>query len=259
MRLLDLLPDYILERAVGPLAAYQLGRTLRLYGSDRTTADLEPRRVSEWLESLEKRYAKRTVAGHRGNLLAIWRWAAGRGLATMPAGVRRCPRPRPRPVAWTAAEFRRLLEASSRMPDPAFWRLTLSVAYSTGLRRSDLWRLGQDVRPDGTIWLEQHKTGEPHVCRVPVEVAQEWLASSSKRPLCPGDKRRFYDSFAWLCRMAGVRRGALQMCRRTGATACEIRQAGSASKYLGHRTPGMAAYYVDRSQLPGEPIMPPEV
>jgi len=146
--LLDLLPEYVLERAVGPLAAYQLGRTLRLFGGDRTTADLEPRLVSEWLESLEVRYAKRTVAGHRGNLLAVWRWAAGRGLAALPVGVRRCPRPRPRPVAWTADEFRALLAAAEKMPDPGFWRLTLQVAYSTGLRRSDLWRLGSDVRPD---------------------------------------------------------------------------------------------------------------
>ena len=96
MNLLDLLPEYVLERAVGPLAAYQLGRTLRLFGECRTTLDLDPRRVSEWLESLEAKYAKRTVAGHRSNLLAVWRWAAGRGLATLPAGVRRCPRPRPR-------------------------------------------------------------------------------------------------------------------------------------------------------------------
>jgi hypothetical protein len=63
------------------------------------------------------------------------------------------------------------------------------------LRRSDLWRIGQDVRPDGTIWLEQHKTGEPHVCRIPPEVAAAWMASGEKTPLCPKDRRRFYDSF----------------------------------------------------------------
>jgi len=259
VRLLDLLPDYVLERAISPAAAYQLGRTLRLYGSERTIEDLEPRRVSAWLESLEATYAKRTVAGHRSNLLAVWRWLAARGLSTMPVGVRRCPRPRPRPVAWTADEFRALLSAADRMPDPGFWRLTLEVAYSTGLRRSDLWRLDGDIRPDGTIWLEQHKTGHPHVCRVPQAVAAEWLACAKRRPLFPEDTRRFYDEFRWLCRMAGVRHGALQMCRRTGATQCEICQAGSATRFLGHQTAGMAAYYVDRSQLPGEPVAPPEL
>jgi integrase len=257
MRLLDLLAEYVLERAISPGASYQLRRSITLFGADRTTDDLQPHPVSEWLLSLENTHAPRTRAGHRGNLLAVWRFAAERGLAALPTGVRRCPKPRPCPRAWTLEDMRRLLAACDHMPDPAWWRLVIEVAFSSGLRRSDLWRL-EKIAPDGTIWQSQHKTGYPHVARVPQRAAEEFARRNEKAPLCPSDTRGFYAAFKSLCQLAGVRPGALQMLRRTGATACEIRQAGSASRYLGHRTPGMSAYYVDRSQLPAEGIMPPE-
>lgn len=258
-KLLDLLQDYVLERAISPGAAYQLRRTLTLFGPNRTIADLQPRTVSDWLLSLEATHARRTVAGHRGNLLAVWRWAAGRGLVSMPVGVRKCPRPKPRPVAWTADEFRRLLGACDRMPDPAWWRLVLETAYSTGLRRSDLWRVERDYLRDETLWLTQHKTGEPHACHVSHRAAEAILASDERFPLRPRDERRFYYEFSWLRRLANVRPGALQMVRRTGATQCEIRQAGSASRFLGHKTATMWQAYVDRSQLPNAPLSPPDI
>lgn len=257
-RLLDLLPVYSLERAISHGAQYQIGHSLELYGSDRTTADLQARPVSEWLQALETTHAKRTVAGHRANLLALWRWAAERGLATLPVGVRRCPRPRPRPIAWTADEFRRLIVACDRMPNPAYWSCLVRTAYETGLRRSDLWRLEKDaVSPDGIVWIGQHKTGYPHVCRLQPATAAAFALLPGNRPLMPKSPRRFYDAFSWLCRMAGVRPGALQMLRRTGATQCEIRQPGSAGRFLGHSTATMWQAYVDRSQLPDAPISPP--
>jgi len=260
MRLLDLLPQYALERAISDGATYQINRTIRLFGADATVQDLDCQRVSQWLASLESCYAKRTVAGHRSNLLAVWRWAGEKHLCAPPNGIRKCPKPRPRPVAWTADEFRRLVAACERMPDPIYWRCLIRVAYDTGLRRSDLWRLQKtDVRADGTVWLSQHKTDWPHVARMSTATLADFQKLAGDAPLRPRDPRRFYDSFMWLCRLADVRPGALQMCRRTGATQIEIARPGSASRFLGHRTGTMWLHYVDRSQLPDAPIMPPEL
>lgn len=256
MQILDLIPDYVLERAIGREAEYQLRHSCELYGPDKTLADLAPRPVSEWLASLEKTYSKRTVAGHRGNLLSVWRFAAQRGLVEMPQNVRRCPKPRPRPVAWTAEEFGRLLQAAERMPDPAYWRLVLQVAYSSGFRRSDLWRITAEDLHGDRIWRTQNKTGQPHVAQIPREAADR-IHGAEGYPLRPADPRRFYSEFRVLCAMAGVRHGALQQCRRTGATQCEIAAPGSATRYLGHLTPTMREAYVDRSQLPTEPVSPP--
>jgi integrase len=256
VRILDLIDDYVLERNISDGAAYQIRHSVTLYGPERTIADLAARPVSEWLVSLEKRYSQRTVAGHRGNLLSIWRWCAGRGLCSLPAGVRRCPRPKPRPVAWTQEEFGRLLAAAEKMPNPGYWRLVLEVAYSSGFRRSDLWRITAEDLHGRRIWRSQHKTGCPHVAQVPQDAADA-IRGANGCPLKPSDPRRFYAEFRVLCSLAGVRHGALQMCRRTGATQCEIASPGSATRYLGHLTPTMREAYVDRSQLPLEPVSPP--
>ena len=258
MTLNEMCTQYSLLRAHSRGSAYLLRWSAGLFstwlGHEARAGDLTDRSVSEWLASLT--CAPSTRAEHRTHLLTVWRWAARRGYCSPPVEVRRERPPEPQPTAWTPDEVARLLAACDQMPDPAWWRLVIQTAICSGLRRSDLWRLeSDDMRPDGTIWLEQHKTGWPHVSKVPAEAAKEFCRREGK-PLCPIDRRRFYDDFRLLCHLAGVRHGALQMCRRSGATACEIQQPGSASRFLGHLTPGMQAHYVDRSQLGQEPIMP---
>lgn len=255
----ELLPQYVLERAISNDAAYQLRHTLDLYGHSRTLADLQDDLASLWLASLAGRYSRRTIAGHRANLLAFWRWAAGRNLIPPPRNVRRCPRPRPRPIAWTRDEMHSLLRAAVAMPNPDYWECVLLMGYETGLRRTDLLNLAKaDVR-DRTIWIEQHKTGWPHACQLSPHTADLFLRLPGDRPLKPRDLRRFYESFAALCRLANVRPGAVQQLRRTGATQVEIATPGAASRFLGHRSADMWKHYVDSGQLARCAVAPPRL
>ena len=59
--------------------------------------------------------------------------------------------------------------------------------------------------------------------------------------------RGFYDVMESLCRLAGVRRGALQQLRRTGATWIAVEGGVEAARdALGHATGDMWRAYVDR-------------
>jgi integrase len=54
--------------------------------------------------------------------------------------------------------------------------------------------------------------------------------------------------------------GTCKWMRRTGATWVEATQPGSASRFLGHRSPELAMkHYVDRTLLPNSCPMPPPI
>jgi CheY-like chemotaxis protein len=116
MTLIDLIQLYGTLRRTSDGYLYQLRRSAALYGQhlnrQASTEDLEDEPVSAWLRDLERTHAQRTAAGHRGNLLVIWRFAARRKLCHPPGEVRRVPRPQPMPEAWTVAEVEALVAAA---------------------------------------------------------------------------------------------------------------------------------------------------
>ena len=271
--LADLFADYQLARRMRQGSIYQIGRTIALFeqflGRDGKSGDLNAESVNRWLEQLERRYSQRTVAGHRVNLLSIWRDAADRGICHGPARVRKVPRPAPMPVAWTLDELSRLMRVAESfqgtLPSGAskalYFSTLLAAAYDTGLRRSDLWSLRRDqILPNGTIAIVQRKTATPHFPSLRPETLAKLQRLPGDTPLkWHGDERRFYDEWRSMLVIADVREGALQRVRRTGATAVMLatRNPEHVRLYLGHSTHQMQRHYVDQSLLGGHGILPP--
>lgn len=276
MQLLSALEQYALARSLSRGAEYQMRRSVILYSLYRrrttTVDDLEPEAVSRWLQHLQETHSQRTVAGHRANVLALWRDLANRELVAPPNRVRRVSRPDPCPVAWTLDELESVLRQCEQLRGtfrsrPAsrsvYCRTLVLSAYDTGLRRSDLWRLRREqIRPDGSIVLRQQKTGRTHCPRLRDCALEGIHELPGDVPLqCPYSSAS--DWYRWwksaVIGPAGVRPGALQQIRRTGATHLAVSHPEAVQRYLGHRTPQMSRHYVDESLSDPQQYLPPRV
>lgn len=216
----------------------------------------------------EKRWASRTIHGKRADVLAILRYAAIKLLRPEPGVVRPVNVPRHIPRAWSRDDFEKVLAACNTLagylpnglPARLYFRACYEVAFYTGLRRGDLWRLNilTDVSADGTIATVQGKTMEGHVTAIPPETRKNLLIMyyrlkrdgevHAELPLrWPANPRAIYDWTHKICKASGVdESGAFQRIRRTGATDLHKHHPGKAKYYLGHRTDGLAERnYID--------------
>lgn len=273
---------YTLHRALGTKSAYVLGRTVNLFdaflGRQSTIADLCEDTASKWIAWLETvyapstksgRYSARTRAGLRGNLICLWRYLAEEKEIPWPGRIRRAPKPEPQPIAWTLDELRKLrvaalaatgVIANSGASRSLYLVTLLDTAYESGLRRGDLWRLGQsNFMEHGIIVLRQNKTGSPHEPQINPDTLRRIRSLPGAYPLkWPGDEKCFYECWRiWMIRPSGVRPGVLQQLRRTGATQLESIRPHETQRYLGHKTPDMKKHYIDRSQAYGPAPLPP--
>jgi integrase len=265
MTLSDVIDLYGTVRRCSAGYLYQLSRSAGLYGQyiERvaTVEDLADVSVSRWLIWLERTHAQRTVAGHRANLLILWRFAARRQWCEWPVEVRRVPRPTPMPEAWTVEEVGRLVTATAQLPGPAgrWFRALILVGYESGLRRGDLFAVQRSqIQPDGIV-IRQHKTGQPHLAPLRPETVELVLSLPGDTPLsCPWGPKWYGVLWARLRRLAGVPDGCCQRLRRTGATWIAASEGmDAASRWLGHQTPGMVRHYVDLRFVAPRPSWPP--
>lgn len=266
--------QYLLARNLAANSAYQFRHSIDLFGrflgQQATLADLEPHTVSHWLAHLEADHSPRSVAGHRTNIMAFWRWLAERGDVQAPRQVRRVRKPDPCPVAWTLDELRQLLRAAEtfqhQMPDGSsssvYFSALVRTAYESGLRRSDLFLLRHEqIRHGGAIQMVQHKTGHTHQPRL-TSKTMDLIAQIARNPplAWPSTNgRHFYTVWKRLVRVAGIRKGALQQIRRSGATHLYKDHPEDVQRYLGHRTPTMQRHYVDLSLAAPQQNLPPEL
>jgi len=266
---------YSLYRSLAATTEYQLGRTVRLFGEwlgrPAKLLDLEDDQVSRWLQHLELTYAQRTVLSHRTNLLMVWRDCFRAGLVEGPRRVRRVRKPDPCPTAWTIPELRAVLRRCRALvgyfpdgtPRALYCESLVCAVYDSGLRRSDIWRIRRSqITPTGAVVLRQHKTGHSHY----PQLRPRTLALVLRLERDPVLKCPFANESNWyvwwrdnVTAIAGVRHGAMQQLRRTGATQLDIEHPEAVSDYLGHRTPDMRKYYVDRSISTRNRQMPPDV
>lgn len=266
--------QYALSRALAQCSIYQLSHSISLLGKylnhEPTVHDLTPETVNNWLASLEQTLAIRTIAGHRVNILGLWRYLAEEGVVPAPRQVRLVKKPDPCPVAWTIEELRELIAQAQRQsglmcdgtPWSIYWEATIRTAYDTGLRKSDLWRLTLDqIRPDGSIAMVQHKTRRSHEPRVTQRTLELLRQVKHSPPLAWPDRnpRQWYNDWGLLVAAARIRPGALQQIRRTGATHLYKEHPEDVQRYLGHRTPTMQRHYVDLSLAAPQANMPPEL
>lgn len=223
--------------------------------------ELTPERIDGYLTDALHHLAPSTVYNHRRMLGRLLRFAADEKLvdASIVRPLRRVKRLPPCPVAWSHAEIRRLVAVASKLtggqkcPHATLLRAWLLVAYSTGLRTDNLLRIRHDQVRGQRLLVRQVKTGEPLVCHLDRN-AIEAIASLPRRgPRIFGDlicRDKLFAQMRRLCRHAQLQ-GSTKFLRRSGATYAEV--AGkNTSGHLGHKTPGMKVYYVDRLLLAEE-------
>lgn len=275
MQLTNLLQQYVLFRAVAGNSEYQLLHSIRAFGNhlghDAVLADLTDVSVSQFLQAAQVQFSQRSCANLRTNLLCLWRFASDHGLVAPPVRVRKVSRPEPCPIAWTLEELRRIVARTRNLrgvfPNgvsrPLYSEALTVFSYDSGLRRSDTWRVKREqIRPDGSIVLRQHKTHYPHNPRI----RQSTLELINRLPGDPPLRCPFKSTGDWyefwreeVIKPAGVRQGALQQIRRTGATWLALDHPEAVQRYLGHRSPTMAKHYVDESIARPQQFLPPEI
>ena len=152
----------------------------------------------------------------------------------------------------------------SGCPASLFFRAWILTGYYTGLRFGDQHHLRVDQLRGNRLHTIQHKTGQPLTKILPDEVV-DLLGQLAEK----GDGKTFFwwalkehwlrVHFRRLCKEAGLS-GTPKWLRRSGATACEAQSPGSASRFLGHRSPELALkHYVDASLLPNACPCPPKL
>jgi integrase len=269
----SLVESYISTHAAGKQYQQHLRRAVRrLAGVGISECrQLSSSSVTRFLESIQG--SSSTVAGYRRIVLSLWRHAVQRDLAVGPVEARPV-RVRIPPVrAWSAGQLTTLVNRAaseegffrrSRCPKSRYWLAFCLLGYETGIRLGDLHELRLDnFEEDYSLLVcSASKTGEPIIrplsdrCRDAVRD----LALVSRGGLLFSwalSRRHTKAGFTRLCRSCGLP-GSVRWLRRSGATACEAASPGSASRFLAHRSPGVAArHYVDWSKVSSQPVPPP--
>jgi len=279
VRIDELLRQYLLERDLEPASAKQFLTVLTrfdLHLKRRSEADdFKSEIVNAWLTAmLNEGLSRRTVRGYGGRLLTLWRWAFDVGhVQSPPSRVKKISVPDLIPVGFTRDELERLLaEAAkltgcfrrSKVSRPHFAVALLRVVWDSGLRAGDLRRLTRmDYAHDGLGVILQGKTGWPKTFRLSPSTMEAIEATyPPERTRIFGDAISRRRLFKWVKRIvdAAGMTGGTKKIRKGGASAVENAQPGGAMRYLGHRTPGLAArFYLDPRIVGGNPPGPPEL
>lgn len=157
---------YAVENAVSSCQTAHYFSTFRklrdCFGTDLKIADLSPSTVPTFVAFLHAAGLKPgAVRAQYKRLLAVWRFAHREGLTSVFPRDPRLKVPRQTPDAWTIDEFRKIVEAASRLDRPPiggvraskFWRAILLTAYYSALRRGSLLRLRPQDIDLTTGWL----------------------------------------------------------------------------------------------------------
>lgn len=224
-------------------------RLSKFIGSSDLAELFHEAKINEFLASLTD-LSPRTVRSYRSDLLALWNAAADEDLVEYPR-MRRIRRPKcPALIidCYTVDEARAIL-AQARMCHPYvmrngvnrrdYWPAVIQLAWDTGLRRGDVWAFRKSwIRPDRSARVVQRKTQKvvtvqlhestiEALDRIPFDQATRW-------PGCKGNDNRFCAQFKAMVVASGVNRGTFKWLRRSSGSYCEMLQAGSGSKQLGH-------------------------
>lgn len=268
--MLDVALKYCLEREVS--ADYR-GALLRVARSMQATGitplTIEDSEFNDWLTGLGR--SATTRSNYRRMGLTLWRYAVEVGMTHQRIGrVKKIKAPVPPPIAWSIDEVRHLLnlasdqrgEFSSGCPKRLFWRAWVLLGYETGIRFRDMHDLRGTALRGRRLTVLQHKTQQPIGKCVSDECAhaiEELIARSPDGTVFKWalSRRWVIMHFKSLTSAAGIA-GSTKWLRRSGATAVEAAHPGSAQRFLGHLSPGLAQkHYLDQSLLSDRVPSPP--
>lgn len=229
-------------------------------------SEMTPDLIDDYLTQALNHLAPSTVYNHRRMLGRLLTFAASERLvdASILRPLRRVKRLPPSPEAWSHADIRRLLAVAAdlrggvKVANSKLLRAWLLVAYSTGLRLSNLLEIRHDQIRGQRLLVRQAKSKEPHVCYLD-DLALEAIAQLPRLgPRIFGDlvcRDKILAKMRDLMRRSEMA-GSTKFLRRSGATYAVI--AGkSATRHLGHKTADMQKYYVDRLLVAEERLEEP--
>lgn len=215
-------------------------------------------------DGLTRRVSSATVNKDRRSLLCLWRHAADRELAGVPPKLPKAKEPRSLPHTFTVAQVTQLINATSRMSDPAFWRSLVLCLYDTGARISALLqcRIADVSFQNRTLLLaaEHAKTLTAQMLSISKETAAAIAAQTLRREpeelVWPWrcQHRRLFLQFRRLATLAGVplpKGKCFHSLRRTTATLIAVNPRLGleiASRQLGHSTTAVTRLYVGLDQ-----------
>ena len=226
---------------------------------------------NKWLATLPQ--TGTTRANYRRMGLTLWRHALDLEIARHPIGrVARVKARLATPRAWSLGELSTLIARARKLsfllkrkcPAALFFEAWIRCGFETGLRFSDLLSLRCNQLRDNRLYVCPNKTGVADG-KLLSDVLVELLTKLSVL----GDGRHFFRwalaerwlriHFRRLCKEAGLD-GTPKFLRRSGATYCERRQPGSAKRFLGHLSDGLALkHYVDPTLLTDSCPVPPPI
>jgi len=270
--MVELATSYCDEREVTPdyrQALLRVARSMRAAGIEPSVATESL--MNRWLAGLSQ--SQTTRSNYRRMGMTLIRYAIDRRECRQFIGrVVRVKSKISPPVAWSMAELSTLISAARKLrgelkkgcPESLFFEAWIRAGFETGLRFSDLLALRCSCLRGSRLYVVANKTGVP----IPkvlssrcVEILTELSVHSGGveffRPIL--SERWIRIRWARLCKAAGLT-GTPKWLRRSGATHCEIRQPGSAKKFLGHLSDGLAMkHYVDQTLLPDQCPAPPPI
>jgi integrase len=254
----DIAPLYLAGRHVTPQHRRSVTAAAQRAGK------LDVRKLNAHLLRRIEEVSGFTVKTERSICLTLWCWAYQQGLVEeAPRGVVKLKAKRKPTKAWTIEQVRRLLDACDRAGKRPMWsganprdflRCWVLLAYECGARMGDVFSFRADqIDGDALAWT-QSKTGDPLTRTLTpacLEAVHKMLAKSPDGRILgwacsPRQAMRRMQELLKSCGMEG----SSKWLRRSGATHCEMQQAGAGRLHLGHRSAGLfESNYCDWSQL----------
>lgn len=268
----EVVEDYLLTHSACPDYEKSLRRTARALAEHgvRESDQLSSSSVTKFFLAI--RGSTSTQAGYRRIALTLWRHAVRQGWARGPVEARPLRVRMPVVRAWSTDELTRLVNSVNSSPGTMrsgckkslFWRAFVLVGYESGLRLGDLLALRLDSFDCGfTLLITTTSKTNQAVYRTlspqcAAAVHDLFLASRDGTLFAWALSRRHIKAQFKACVSNAGLTGSVRWLRRTGATACEAQSPGSASRFLCHRSPGVAArHYVDWTKVTKQPTVPP--
>lgn len=253
----------------------QAARSFEWWAEESVYVDqLNTDMVNQWVAFLcSTGMGRATVRNRRTHLLAMWRQAHNSGLTvTFPVDIRPVKVRHRAPEAWTHAQVAKLLIAAANMEGiyrriqrekAAAWDLMIRVAWDTGLRQGDVFKLRRDhINDIGLVVVTQSKTGRVHVARLHPSTLNRINALGILGDVCPWPMTHefFRQEFQQLTKAAGLV-GSFKKLRKSSASNVEADHPGAGASHLGH-VPGSkiaAMSYLDPRIVVDKKPMPKEL
>ena len=193
MTLKDVVNDYVAERDLSNGHAENLRRTVRYYCDyiGREPDEFEYETVNRFLTNMIDRTSRSTARLHRRGIVTIWNSMSERYGCEYPVSLRikQIRVAHDPPKAFSVEQIGLLRESAASLggdyegcPRSVFWQATISLAFETGFRRGDLFRLPRSIEDGERFTLRESKTGQIQVRQVSEQTA-ELLRSMPPNPL----------------------------------------------------------------------------